>query len=331
MAAIAPFNFPLNLVAHKLAPAIAVGTSVVLKPAPQAPLSALELAAILAEAGLPAGALSVVPCEPSRAQRLVEDERLKVLSFTGSDSVGWHLKSLAGKKQVQLELGGNAPCIVDEGTDLDAALDSILLGAWAFAGQVCIKVQRVYVHASLFDAFLERFVSATQALACGDPLDESTIVGPLIDRHHVQRVLDWIEEAVTAGATLHCGGRAQGSIVLPTVLSGVDPAQRVCADEVFGPVTVVERFETFDEALALCNAGRFGLQAGVFTPDLGRALRAHRELEFGGVLINDAPTFRVDSFPYGGTKDSGLGREGVRAAMSELCESKVLVLRGLEP
>lgn len=329
VAAIAPFNFPLNLIAHKLAPAIAVGASVVLKPPPQCPLSGLELAAILQESGLPDGALNVVHCAPTVAQRMVEDERLSVLSFTGSDVVGWKLKALAGKKQVLLELGGNAPCVIDEGVDLDQVLDPIVVGAWAHAGQVCIKVQRVYVHASLYDRFLERFVQATRELACGDPMNEATIVGPLIEPQHVERVLAWIREAVAGGARMHCGGQADGAIVQPTILTDVIPDMRVCKDEVFGPVTVVERFERFDEAIAACNAGRFGLQAGIFTRDVSRAMQAYRELDYGGVLINDVPTFRVDNFPYGGTKDSGFGREGVRFAMDEMSEPKVLVLRGL--
>ena len=329
VAAIAPFNFPLNLIAHKLAPSIAVGASVVLKPPPQCPLTALELAAILQQAGLPDGALNVVHCAPATAQRMVEDERLKVLSFTGSDVVGWKLKALAGKKQVLLELGGNAPCIVDEGVDPEAILDPILNGAWAHAGQVCIKVQRLYLHTSVYERFLERFLQATRALVCGDPMNEDTVVGPLIEAQHVERVLAWVDEAVAGGARLHCGGEARGSVVLPTVLTGVTPDMRVCKDEVFGPVTVVERFEHFEDALAACNAGRFGLQAGVFTRDVGHAMRAYRELDYGGVVINDVPTFRVDNFPYGGTKDSGFGREGVRFAMDELSEPKVLIMRGL--
>ena len=308
--AISPFNFPLNLVAHKLAPAIAVGTTVVLKPPPQCPLTALELTAILHEAGLPDGALDVVHCAPEDAQRLAEDERIKVLSFTGSDTVGWKLKALAGKKQVLLELGGNAPCIVDEGVDLDGALDPLLTAAWAHAGQVCIKAQRVLVHASLYAEFLERFVERTRALRCGDPLDEETVVGPLIEERHVERVLEWLREAADAGATLHCGGERRGQVVTPAVLTGARDDLRVCKDEVFGPVTVVEPFDDFGAALARCNATRFGLQAGVFTPRVDHALRA----------------FRVDNFPYGGTKDSGLGREGVRYAMEDLSEPKVLVL-----
>jgi glyceraldehyde-3-phosphate dehydrogenase (NADP+) len=292
VAAISPFNFPLNLIAHKLAPAVAVGTSVVLKPPPQCPITGHVLAEILVEAGLPEGALSVVHCAPEDAQRMVEDERMAVLSFTGSDAVGWKLKRLAGKKQVLLELGGNAPCVVDETVDLDAVLPPIVNGAWANAGQVCIKVQRILVHEDVHDDFLERFVAATRALAVGDPLDEDTVVGPLIERKHVERVLAWIAEAREGGAKLHCGGEASGSIVQPTILTRVRPDMKVCKEEVFGPVTTVEPFARFEDALAACNAGRFGLQAGVFTRDLGRALAAWRELDYGAVLVNDVPTFR---------------------------------------
>jgi len=329
VAAISPFNFPLNLIAHKLAPAIAVGAPVVLKPPPQCPLTGFELAAILDEAGLPPGALNVVHCPPEVAQRMVEDDRMAVLSFTGSDSVGWKLKALAGRKQVLLELGGNAPCVVDEGVDLDSVLEPIVLGAWANAGQVCIRVQRILVHASLFEPFLELFVGRTKRLAVGDPLDPETVVGPLIEERHVARVLAWIAEAREGGARLHCGGERSGPGITPAVLTGTSPSMKVCREEVFGPVTVVEPFDDFGEAIRKCNATRFGLQAGVFTRDLGRALLAYRDLEYGGVMINDVPTFRVDNFPYGGTKDSGFGREGVRSAMEEMSEPKMLVMRGL--
>lgn len=327
VAAISPFNFPLNLIAHKLAPAIAVGTSVVLKPPPQCPLTGFLLAEILEEAGLPPGALNLVHCKPDVAQRMVEDDRMKVLSFTGSDVVGWKLKALAGKKQVLLELGGNAPCVIDEGADLAAIMGSVVTGAWANAGQVCIKAQRILVHASLYDDFLTRFIEATRAMAVGDPLHPDTVVGPLIEPQHVTRVLDWVEEAVEGGAALRCGGESTGSVVRPTILTEVQQEMRVFRDEIFGPVTVVERFDRFEDAIASCNRSRFGLQAGVFTRDIGRAMYAFRELEYGGVMINDVPTFRVDNFPYGGSKDSGFGREGVRFAMDEMSEQKVLVIR----
>lgn len=326
VAAISPFNFPLNLIAHKLAPAIAVGASVVLKPPPQCPLTGLLLARIVDDAGLPPGALNVVHCSPETAQRMVEDDRIKVLSFTGSDAVGWKLKSLAGRKQVLLELGGNAPCVIDETVVADDVVDEVVAGAFAHAGQVCIKVQRVLVHAASFERFLERFVEKSRALACGDPLDESTVVGPLIERKHVERVLAWIGEALAGGATLRCGGKADGSVVLPTVLTGVDAEMHVCKDEVFGPVAVVESFERFEDALRRCNETRYGLQAGVFTRDVGRALSAFRELEYGGVMVNRIPMFRVDNYPYGGVKHSGFGREGVRYAMEEMTEPKVLVM-----
>ncbi len=328
IAAISPFNFPLNLIAHKLAPAVAIGASVVLKPPPQCPLTGHELVEIMIEAGLPADAISVLHCPPDVAQRMVEDERMKVLSFTGSDVVGWKLKPLAGKKQVLLELGGNAPCILDEDVDLDAAMPALVTGSWANAGQVCIKVQRILVHASRYDDFLARFTEATRAVAHGDPMDPDTIVGPLIEKQHVDRVLSWVDEAVAGGATVHCGGTAQGSVVAPTILTGATPDMKVCKDEIFGPVTVVESFDSFDDAIALCNRSRFGLQAGVFTTSIERAMTAYRELEYGGVMINDVPTFRVDNFPYGGSKDSGFGREGVRFAMDEMTEPKVLVMRG---
>ncbi len=329
VAAISPFNFPLNLIAHKLSPAFAVGTTVVLKPPPQCPLTGHALGDLFAEAGLPAGALSVVACAPDVAQRLVEDERLKVLSFTGSAAVGWHLKSLAGKKQVLLELGGNAPCILDEGADLNVALPAIVAGAWGYSGQVCVKVQRVLAHRSLYDDFVNRFVDATRALKVGDPMDEATTVGPLIDAGQVERVLAWIREATDAGATLRCGGEADGNCVLPTVLTDVPSEAKVWREEVFGPVTVVEPFDDFDDAIRVSNNTRYGLQAGVFTPSISRAMKAIRELEYGGVMINEIPTFRVDNFPYGGVKDSGIGREGVRFAMEDMTEPKVAVLREL--
>ncbi|MBO6575063.1 MAG: aldehyde dehydrogenase family protein [Rhodothermales bacterium] len=329
VAAISPFNFPLNLIAHKLAPATAVGAPTVLKPPPQCPLTGYRLAEIMLDAGWPPEALSVLHCEPEVAQRMVEDDRLRVLSFTGSDRVGWKLKSLAGKKQVLLELGGNAPCVADETADLDAVMGPIVTGAWANAGQVCIKVQRVFVARARYREFVDRFVRATEDVPWGDPMREDTVVGPLIEPRHVDRVLSWVQEAVQAGATLHTGGTSEGQVVLPTVLTDVPSDAKVCREEVFGPVTVIEPFDTFDEAIARCNDSRFGLQAGIFTSDVGRAMTAFRELDYGGVLINDTPTFRVDNFPYGGTKDSGFGREGVRFAMQEMTEPKVLIMRGM--
>lgn len=326
--AISPFNFPLNLVAHKLAPALAVGAPVVLKPPAQSPLTAHELSVVVDESGVPGGAFNVVHCPPSVGQRLAEDERLRVLSFTGSEELGWRLKELAPKKQVILELGGTAPCIIDEGVSLDAVLPRIVESAWANGGQICIKTQRIFVLEAAYEDFLQRFIAATEQVVVGDPSDERTVVGPLIEPRHVTRVLDWIEEARGAGARVWCGAKCRGPLLWPTVLSGTREDQRVRALEVFGPVTVVEPAATFEAALDLANAGRFGLQASVFTPNLAHALLAYERLQFGAVIVNEPPTFRVDNYPYGGTKDSGFGREGVRAAMEELTEPKVLVLRG---
>lgn len=327
VAAIAPFNFPLNLVVHKLAPALAVGAPVVLKPPAQAPLTAHLLAELVDESGAPPGAFNVVHCDAAVGQRLVTDARLKVLSFTGSAELGWRLKSLAGKKQVILELGGNAPCIIDAGTDLDAVLPRLVEAAWASAGQVCIRAQRFIVHEQVFEAFKQSFVAASEAVVCGDPLDERTVVGPLIEPRHVERVLGWVGEAEEHGARVLTGARADGAVMRPTVLVDVDPELRVSREEVFGPVTILERARSFDDALARANRGRYGIQAGVFTPRLEHALRAFERLEFGGVLINDSPMFRSDVYPFGGVKDSGFGREGVRFAMEEMTEHKVLTLR----
>jgi acyl-CoA reductase-like NAD-dependent aldehyde dehydrogenase len=252
-----------------------------------------------------------------------------VLSFTGSDTVGFHLESVARRKHVLLELGGNAPCLIDETADLDALLPRLVESSFANAGQVCIKAQRLYVVQARFDELLQRFVELTRALRVGDPLDESTVVGPMIEARHVTRVLAWIDEATRAGARLLCGGTAHENVLAPCVLTGTSPELRVCKDEVFGPVTVVEPVASFEQGLAACNASRFGIQASVFTRDLSRALTAYRELEFPGVLINDAPSFRVDNVPYGGVRDSGRGREGVAFAIEELTETKLLSLRGI--
>lgn len=327
VAGISPFNFPLNLVAHKLAPALAIGAPLVLKPAPQAPLTAHRLAELASAAGAPAHAFNVLHLLPEVAERLATDARLPVLSFTGSDTVGWHLEALARKKQVLLELGGNAPCLIDETADLEALLPRVVDASFANAGQVCIKAQRLFVHRARFPEFLDRFVTATRALAVGDPLDERTVVGPMIELRHVERVLSWIKEATDAGARLLCGGTAEGNLLAPTVLTGTQPAQRVCRDEVFGPVTVVEPVDSFEAGLAACNASRFGIQASVFTRDLSRTLVAYQELDYPGILINDAPNFRVDNIPYGGVRDSGRGREGVRFAIEEFTETKLLSLR----
>ncbi len=326
IAAIAPFNFPVNLVAHKLSPALAIGAPTVLKPAQQSPLTAHALGEWLLEQNMPGELLSVLHMAPEVAEKLVTDERMAVLSFTGSDSLGFRLKSIAGKKAVLLELGGNAPCVVDQGVNLDAVVPRIAEACWANAGQVCIKAQRVFVHQSLFADFVERFVSHSAQVQCGDPLREDTVVGPLIEARHVTRVLDWIREAREGGARVLLGDHAEGQVVYPTILTGTSEGMRVCKDEVFGPVAVVESVASFEDALAACNRSRFGLQAGIFTPDVGHALQAFRTLRYGAVLINDTPMLRVDNFPYGGMKDSGIGREGVRFAVEEFTEPKVLIL-----
>jgi glyceraldehyde-3-phosphate dehydrogenase (NADP+) len=323
---ITPFNFPLNLVAHKLAPCLAAGNPMVLKPAPQTPLTSLLLAEMVLEAGLPPGALSVVPCENAVAEQMVMDERFKVLSFTGSAAVGWMLKAKSGKKRVLLELGGNAGVIVEPDADVALAAQRCAAGGYAYSGQTCISVQRVFVHESVYDRFVERFVGAVKRLATGDPADEATVIGPLIDEAAARRVEQWIQEAVAQGARLLAGGNRTGSVVEATVLADVTPAMKVSCREVFGPVVTVSRYKDFAAALASLNDSDYGLQAGVFTQDIDRIFRAYRELEVGAVLANEIPTFRAEHMPYGGVKDSGLGREGVRYAIEEMTELKLLIL-----
>jgi acyl-CoA reductase-like NAD-dependent aldehyde dehydrogenase len=324
---ITPFNFPLNLVAHKVAPALAVGCPFVLKPAPRTPVGALILGEILAETDLPPGAFSVLPTTNEDAAPFVEDERLALLSFTGSEPVGWLLKAKAGKKKVVLELGGDAAVIVDEGADLDDVIPRLVMGVFYQSGQSCISVQRVLAHASLYDELRARLVAATVALKAGDPLDPETFVGPVISAHDAERIAAWVREAVAGGARLLCGGTHDGVMVAPTLLEDVPRGCKLDTEEVFGPVAHLRRFEQFDEALALVNRSRFGIHAGVFTRDLYRAHRAWDELEVGGVLIGDVPSFRVDAMPYGGVKSSGIGREGVRFAMEDMTEIRSLTIR----
>ena len=327
IAAITPFNFPLNLVAHKLAPAIASGCTVVLKPAPQTPLTALMLAKLIQDAGWPAGALSVLPLSNENAASLVEDDRLKMLSFTGSAAVGWQLKAKSGKKRIILELGGNAGVIIHHDADVAEAAKRCVFGGFSYAGQSCISVQRIFVHQKVYSRFIDELLPLARALKSGDPLDESTDVGPLIRESDVSRVEEWIAEAVRAGAKLLCGGRRilNGRGMEPTVLTGTSPQQRVNCEEIFGPLVTVETYEGFDEALEKVNASRFGLQAGIFTASKELVARAFDDLEAGGIIVNDVPTYRSDEMPYGGMKDSGLGREGVRYAMEEMMEVKILV------
>jgi acyl-CoA reductase-like NAD-dependent aldehyde dehydrogenase len=328
VAAISPFNFPLNLVAHKLAPAFAAGCAVVLKPAGHTPLSALLLAELAEEAGLPPGWLNVVVGPSSEiGDVLVEDERVKAISFTGSGPVGWGLKERAPKKRVNLELGNATPVIVAADADLDAAATAMAANSFSFAGQSCISVQRIYVERPAYDAFVERFVPKVEALVVGDPADEETDVGPVIDEDAKTRILEWIEQARAGGAEVLAGGDEQDGLIKPTVIAGAAPDLNVSCEEVFGPVVTVNAVDSLDEAIALANSTRFGLQAGIYTSAIGTALRAARELEFGGVTVNEAPTFRTDQMPYGGVKDSGNTREGPAYAVRELTEERLVVLQ----
>jgi len=324
---ISPFNFPLNLAAHKIAPALAVGCPFVLKPASYTPIGALLIGEVLAETNLPRGAFSILPCRRDGADLFTTDERLKLLSFTGSPEVGWALKAKAGKKKVVLELGGNAAVIVDEGTDLADATARIVFGAFYQSGQSCIGVQRILAHASVYEELRDRLVTATRALRMGDPKDESTFIGPLIAEEEARRLVEWIELAIGRGARLLCGGRREGALLEATLLENVPPDTELCAKEAFGPVAVLSSFTDFDQALAAVNDSVYGLQAGIFTRDLYRMQRAWDVLEVGGVLIGDVPSWRVDHMPYGGVKESGFGREGVRFAMEEMTEIRLLAIR----
>lgn len=324
---ITPFNFPLNLVAHKVGPAIASGCPFVLKPASSTPISALILAGILAETDWPKAAFSVLPCESQNAQALITDERIKLLSFTGSPQVGWAMKSKAGKKKVVLELGGNAACIVDEGCDVAAVADRLIIGAFYQSGQSCISVQRILAHQSLYDPLRMALRERAERLVAGDPLNENTFLGPLISEDDAKRTEEWVREAVAEGATIACGGTRNGSFFDATILENVNPKMKVSCVEVFGPVATLQPFNDFTDAISIANDSDFGLQAGVFTNNLHHAWLAFRELEVGGVIINDIPSFRVDSMPYGGVKESGYGREGVHYAIEEMTELKLMVIR----
>jgi acyl-CoA reductase-like NAD-dependent aldehyde dehydrogenase len=331
--AIAPFNFPLNLVAHKVAPSLAVGAPVLIKPAPATPLSALLIGELLAETALPAGSWSVLPVPNDRMPALVADPRLPVVSFTGSGPVGWSIRDAVPRKHVVLELGGNAAAVVcadwSSDADLDRAADRIAVFGTYQAGQSCISVQRVLVDRAVYDRFLPRLLERLSSLAVGDPRDEKTDVGPLVDEAAARRVADWVDEAVDAGAVLRAGGLRDGATYAPTVLTDVPAGSRAWDEEVFGPVLAVVPVDGVDEAFAAVNASRYGLQAGVFTHDLQIAFRAARELEVGGVIVGDVPSYRADHMPYGGLKESGTGREGVRSTMEDLTEETVLVLTGI--
>jgi acyl-CoA reductase-like NAD-dependent aldehyde dehydrogenase len=329
IAAISPFNFPLNLVAHKLAPCLAVGSTMVLKPARQTPLEALTLAEIVQESGAPAGAFNVVNCEPAVGERLATDDRFPFLTFTGSVGVGWRLKQKAWKKRVTLELGGNAACIVHADADLDYAVSKCLSGGFAQSGQSCISVQRVLVHESVYASFEKKFLEGVSKLKVGDPSDPATVVGPVIDAASADRILSWISEAKAAGARVLHGGTRQGNVVAPTVVADAGKTLKISCQEVFGPLVTLARYRDFEEAVAAADDSSYGLQAGIFTHDLRLVRLAVRRLHVGGVMVNEVPTMRVDSMPYGGTRDSGIGREGPRYAMHEMSEPR-LVMFNLE-
>jgi acyl-CoA reductase-like NAD-dependent aldehyde dehydrogenase len=326
IAGISPFNFPLNLAAHKVAPAIASGNPIVLKPPSKDPLTMLTVAEIIEEAGAPAGSVSILPMSRELGDRMVSDDRFKLLSFTGSPSVGWRMKERAGKKRVVLELGGNAGVIIDKSADIDWAVKRCLAGAFAYAGQVCISVQRMFIHEDVWDAFMTKFVAGAKALKVGDPLDPQTDLGPMVDENAASRTQRWVDEALAAGGKALAGGKADGTFFAPTILTDVPPTAQVCSNEAFAPLVVAFPFRDIDEAIRQVNDSMFGLQTGVFTNDLGAAWRSFNELEVGGVIVNDVPTYRTDHMPYGGVKDSGLGREGIRWAIEDMTELRIMVL-----
>ncbi|HCY27387.1 MAG: aldehyde dehydrogenase [Alteromonas sp.] len=324
---ISPFNFPLNLAAHKVAPAIAAGCTFVLKPASRTPIGALIIGEVLAETDLPKGAFSILPCSRDGADLFTTDERLKLLSFTGSPDVGWALKAKAGKKPVVLELGGNAACVVDEDADIEDAIDRVIVGAYYQSGQSCISVQRLLVHSKIYDEFKSRYVEKVKALVSGDPSNEDTFIGPMISEGEAERLHGWIEEAKEKGATILCGGTRDGAMLEATVMENVPKDCDVSAEEAFGPLSILVPFDDYDEALEEVNNSRYGLQAGVFTRDIYKAHKAWDVLDVGGVVIGDVPSWRVDNMPYGGVKDSGLGREGIRYAIEDMSETRLMVIR----
>ncbi len=323
---ITPFNLPLNLVAHKIAPAIAAGNPIILKPASKTPVSALMLGEMITASGIPEGGLSVIPCDGKTAEAMLADQRIKVLSFTGSATVGWHLKKLANEKRVLLELGGNAGVIIDRDCDLEYAVGRCIAGAFSYAGQVCISVQRIYVHRDVYDKFLEMFVLKVKALKMGNPLDEANQLGPMIDEDNLLRVETWVNEAKAAGATIATGGKRDGNLYEATVILDTTPQMKVSCMEVFAPVVTITKIDDFGKGLDSVNDSVYGLQAGVFTSSLKNAFLAFESLEVGGVIINDVPAYRVDHMPYGGVKASGFGREGVKYAIEEMTEIRLMAL-----
>jgi acyl-CoA reductase-like NAD-dependent aldehyde dehydrogenase len=323
---ITPFNFPLNLVAHKVAPSLAVGAPIVVKPASTTPLGALRLAELFAETDLPKGMYQVLPVSSKVADGMARDDRYRKISFTGSSEIGWYLKGLDPKKRVTLELGGNAGVIVHSDADLDLAAQRIAYGGYYQAGQSCISVQRVLVSSEVYDEFKDRLVKQVESLKVGDPMDPTVDVGPVIQSQEVERIDAWVKEAVSQGATVLTGGEGDGPFYQPTLIADVEPEMKVCKEEVFGPVVTISPYQTFEDALRMVNDSRFGLQAGVFTNDINRAFQAHRTIDVGGVIVNDVSAFRADQMPYGGAKDSGFGREGLRYAMDEMTEPRIMVL-----
>ncbi len=329
VAAIAPFNFPLNLAVHKVAPAIAAGCPIVLKPASSTPLSCLIMAEIIDETALPKGAISVMPMDRKIGNQLVTDDRYKLLTFTGSPVVGWKMKEQAGEKKVVLELGGNAGVVISESADVQKALPGCLMGGFAYSGQICIHAQRYFVHDSKFDEFVELMKKGVEGLKIGNPTEDGVEFSAMIDENNAIRMEEWVNEALELGATLVTGGTRKGTFYAPTILTNVSAKAKVVAEEAFGPVVVIEKFSEFSEALEHLNAGKFGLQAGIYTQDITELTTAFNTLEVGGVIHNNVPTFRVDHMPYGGVKQSGLGREGVKYAMADMMEPKVLVMENL--
>jgi acyl-CoA reductase-like NAD-dependent aldehyde dehydrogenase len=326
IASITPFNFPLNLVAHKIAPALAAGNTMVHKSPPQTPITSTILAEILLNSDIPAGAVNIVSCGNDVAEKLSTDSRLKMLSFTGSPKTGWYLKSKAAKKKVLLELGGNAAVIVEPDSDLDFVSKRLAVGAFSNAGQICISVQRIYVHKDIYSQFKELFIEETKKLKVGNPLEDDTVVGPMINSGEADRAFRWIEEAKAAGAILLLGGKREGNIIEPAIFENVSTNLNLYCEEAFAPVAILDEYSDFDEAIRKVNDTRFGLQAGVFTNDSRKIFKAFEEIQVGGVIVNDYPTYRIDNMPYGGVKDSGFGREGVRYAIEEMTEPKLLVM-----
>ncbi len=326
IAGISPFNFPLNLAVHKVAPAIASGNPIVLKPPSTDPLTMLRVAELIEEVGVPAGMVSVLPMTREVGDMMVADDRFKLLTFTGSPAVGWRMKARAGKKRVVLELGGNAGLIVDRSADLDWAIRRAVTGSFAYSGQVCISVQRMYVHEDVWDEFMARFTAAAAALRVGDPMDPATDIGPMVDEANVRRTQEWVDEAVAMGGRLLLGGRGQGTYFPPTIMTDVPLTARACSAEAFAPLVVATRVASVDEAIRGVNDSEFGLQAGIFTADLASAWKAFNELVVGGVIVNDIPSYRIDHMPYGGVKDSGLGREGLRWSLEDMTELRIMVL-----